>query len=110
MAMDPKWLICTKCGTRSRLSEVKLFHYLGDETRCCHRCFLEGEEKREAMGERKFSNYWIYPGQRRPVVVWAETMAGAEKKVHKSPEYDGFGDRVYRVEEFDRLCREGKAP
>jgi hypothetical protein len=56
------------------------------------------------------SNYWIYPGQRRPVVVYATSEAQARIKVHESPEYDGFGDGVYRVEEFALMCERGEAP
>lgn len=56
------------------------------------------------------TNYWIYPGSRRPVVVHAETEAEAEKLVRSSPEYDGFGSRVYRVEEFSKMCANGTAP
>lgn len=56
------------------------------------------------------TNYWIYPGERRPVVVQAETESEAEKKVMKSQEYDGFGSRVYRVERFAEMCERGEAP
>jgi len=56
-----------------------------------------------------YSGYWIYPGERRPVVVKAETREEAEKLVYESLEYDGFGAYVYRVEEFAKMCKEGKA-
>lgn len=56
------------------------------------------------------TNYWIYPGERRPVVVRAETEKEAEKKVMESPEYDGFGHRVYPVERFAEMCARGEAP
>lgn len=58
----------------------------------------------------ELSNYWIYPGERRPVVVHAPTEKEAQQKVYKSPEYDGFGVTVYRVEEFARMCERGEAP
>lgn len=45
-------------------------------------------------------NYWIYPGERRPVVVKADTPKEAEDKVRKSPSYDGFPVTVFRVEDF----------
>lgn len=54
--------------------------------------------------------YWIYPGERRPVVVQAPTEKEAQEKVQKSPEYDGFGSRVYSVEKFAKLCELGEAP
>jgi hypothetical protein len=50
------------------------------------------------------TGYWIYPGERRPVVVQAETEEEALEKVRKSPQYDGFGGPVYRVEAFAVLC------
>jgi len=57
------------------------------------------------------TNYWIYPGERRPVVVKAETNGEAEEKVRKSPDYDGFGVTVYRVEDFAKMCcADGCAP
>lgn len=62
------------------------------------------------MKRKEPTGYWIYPGERRPVVVQAETEKEAEGLVHKSPEYDGFGSKVYRVEDFAELCRQGKAP
>jgi hypothetical protein len=58
----------------------------------------------------EYSGYWIYPGERRPVVVKAETEEEAKKLVRKSREYDGFGGRVYRVETFAELCERGEAP
>jgi hypothetical protein len=58
----------------------------------------------------EYSDYWIYPGERRPVVVKAKTEEEAEELVRKSPEYDGFGSRVYRVETFGELCARGEAP
>ena len=54
--------------------------------------------------------YWIYPGDRRPVIVEAPDATAASAKVQRSPEYDGFGWRVYSVEEFARLCEEATAP
>ena len=57
------------------------------------------------------TGYWIYPGERRPVVVKAETEEEAIEKVQKSPEYDGFPmPSVYRVEAFAVLCEHGQAP
>lgn len=56
------------------------------------------------------TGYWIYPGERRPVVVKAETEEEALEKVRKSREYDGFGPSVYRVEAFAVLCEYGMAP
>jgi hypothetical protein len=53
--------------------------------------------------------YWIYPGERRPVVVLATTEKEAVEKVQKSPHYDGFGDWVYRVEEYAKKCADGSA-
>lgn len=58
----------------------------------------------------KYTDYWIYAGERRPVVVKAATEKEAEEKVAKSPEYDGFGSRVYRVELFADMCERGEAP
>jgi hypothetical protein len=56
------------------------------------------------------SRYWIYPGDRRPVVVEAADATEASAKVQRSPMYDGFGWCVYPVEGFARMCEEGKAP
>jgi hypothetical protein len=56
------------------------------------------------------TGYWIYPGERRPIIVKAETEEEALEKVRKSPEYDGFGPSVYRVEAFSVLCEHGQAP
>ena len=53
---------------------------------------------------------WIYPGERRPVVVYAMNETLAAVRVRESPQYDGLGSKVYSVEEFARLCQEGKAP
>lgn len=50
------------------------------------------------------TEYWIYPGERRPVVVKAETEKEAIEKVHKSGEYDGFPVYVYRVDVFSKMC------
>lgn len=49
--------------------------------------------------------YWIYPGERRPVVVMADTQEEADKEVRQSPDYDGFGGRIYTVEEYSTLCK-----
>lgn len=62
------------------------------------------------VSSMKQSGFWIYPGERRPVVVKALTEKEAEDKVRKSPEYDGFGGKVYPVETFAELCDLGQAP
>ena len=49
--------------------------------------------------------YWIYPGERRPVVVKADTELEAIRKVRENPNYDGFGAKIYRVEEFAEICQ-----
>lgn len=54
--------------------------------------------------------YWIYPGQRRPVVVGARNAEEAQKLVVASPEYDGFGSDVYLVDQFAKMCKDGTAP
>src|SRR3990172_1042335 len=43
---------------------------------------------------------WIYPGERRPVIVQAKNERHAKHKVSESPEYDGFPVYVYSVEKF----------
>lgn len=48
--------------------------------------------------------YWIYPGDRRPVVVKADTEAEAIQKIVSSHEYDGFSTTVYTVEQFALFC------
>lgn len=58
------------------------------------------------------TRYWIYPGERRPVVVAAKTAEEAQKKVRESPAYDGFGIAIYRIEDFAVMCEldsKGKA-
>lgn len=49
--------------------------------------------------------YWIYTGERRPVVVQAQSRDEAMRKVILSPEYDGFHPDVMQVSEFERRCR-----
>jgi len=111
MAMDPAWFVCSKCDKKP--PEMTHFHYPPSGV-LCDPCYLEWQAvlgksvPKEPVEE--FSGYWIYPGELRPVVVLAETRPAAEKLVMESPEYDGFFGVVYRVEEFERLCREGKAP
>lgn len=56
------------------------------------------------------THYWIYPGERRPVVVMAKDRMEAIRLVEKSPDYDGFAVFVYRVEEFAELCAHGETP
>jgi len=58
----------------------------------------------------EYSDFWIYPGERRPVVVKAPTEIDAREKVQKSPHYDGFGGRIYRVELFAEMCERGQTP
>lgn len=53
------------------------------------------------------SGYWIYPGERRPVVVKAATQEEAERFVRSSLNFDGFGGRVYSVEEYAKRCADG---
>jgi len=60
-------------------------------------------------GHRVDGEYWIYPGMRRPVVVFAKTKEEAEKLVSKSPQYDGFNTGVYAVVEFTQMCKDGTA-
>ena len=50
--------------------------------------------------------YWIYPGERRPVVVKASTYEEAIKKIERSQDYDGFPimGKVYTVEQFALFC------
>ncbi len=50
--------------------------------------------------------YWIYPGERRPVVVKASTCEEAIKKIVQSHDYDGFPIErgVYTVEQFALYC------
>lgn len=49
--------------------------------------------------------YWIYTGERRPVIVQAKSREEALSKVRQSPEYDGFPPDVMQVSEFERRCR-----
>jgi hypothetical protein len=53
-----------------------------------------------------FSGYWIYPGERRPVVVKAESREEAEELIRNNKQYDGFGAYAYRIEEFAKMCDE----
>ena len=55
-------------------------------------------------------HYWIYPGERRPVVVKADSEKEAEDRVRENPAYDGFGIKVYPVQTFETLCRHGDFP
>jgi len=50
--------------------------------------------------------YWIYPGERRPVVVKANTHEEAIKKIVQSHDYDGFPimGKVYTIEQFALFC------
>lgn len=48
--------------------------------------------------------FWIYPGERRPVIVKAKNERHAKHKVSESPEYDGFSIYVYPVEKFSAKC------
>lgn len=48
--------------------------------------------------------FWIYPGERRPVVVQAKNERHAKHKVTESPEYDGFPVYVFSVEKFAGRC------
>lgn len=56
-----------------------------------------------------YSDFWIYAGERRPVVVHAPTKEEAEEKIRKSPQYDGFGATAQRVEDFAKLCESPRA-
>lgn len=62
------------------------------------------------MTEATTDPYWIYPGERRPVVVQAKTKEEANQLVRQSPEYDGFPVYLYTVEQFAKMCREGTVP
>lgn len=48
--------------------------------------------------------FWIYPGERRPVIVQARNERHAKHKVSESPEYDGFPVYVMPVHEFSGRC------
>lgn len=56
--------------------------------------------------------YWIYPGERRPVVVKANTYEEAIKKIERSQDYDGFPvmGKVYTVEQFALFCEPEQYP
>lgn len=57
----------------------------------------------------EMERYWIYPGERRSIIVKASSREEAEGKVRKSPLYDGFGGRIYAIEEFAERCERGEA-
>lgn len=63
-------------------------------------------ERKMGVRLEQEANYWIYPGERRSVVVKAATQKEAEEKVRKSPNYDGFNATVFRVEDFAKMCTE----
>jgi hypothetical protein len=48
--------------------------------------------------------YFIYPGERRPVIVQAKNKRHAIHKVQESPEYDGFPPYVFTIEDFNKRC------
>ena len=48
---------------------------------------------------------WIYPGERRPVVVMARTKDEAQQRVSGSPEYDGCGAYVYTIADYAKMCK-----
>lgn len=48
--------------------------------------------------------FFIYPGERRPVVVAAKNARHARDKILKSPEYDGFPVYIYPIEKFAEEC------
>lgn len=48
--------------------------------------------------------FWIYPGERRPIVVQASTQEIAMKRVQESPHYDGFPAYAEPVEKFSDYC------
>jgi len=51
---------------------------------------------------------WIYPGERRPVVVEAPDHESAVEAVKKSPDWDGFGPTpVMGMSDFVRQCAGG---
>lgn len=47
---------------------------------------------------------WIYPGERRPVIVKARNERHAKHKVTQSSQFDGFPVYVYPVEDFFKKC------
>ena len=48
--------------------------------------------------------FWIYPGERRPVIVQAKNERHAKHKVMESPEYDGFPVYIYSIDKFAGRC------
>ena len=98
-------MICEKCGkakatvhqTSKTLGRTSQGHY-------CEPC--AGRLGIDLSGLERDGIYWIYPGERRPVVVKAETVEEAKRLVHENPQYDGFGDHVYTVAEFEKRCRD----
>lgn len=59
----------------------------------------------EALGALPVETFWIYPGERRTVVVKASFQEEAERLVRENPHYDGFSIVVYKVDEFEENCR-----
>lgn len=51
------------------------------------------------------SHFWIYDGDRHPVIVEAPTRAEAVEAVKRSPMHDGFGMTVVPIELFARYCQ-----
>lgn len=52
--------------------------------------------------------YWIYDGERRPVIVKARSHDEAEELIRKHSSYDGFPIVVHRVDEYARRQAQGK--
>ena len=67
---------------------------------------MDKPEKKKAEPEEE--KYWIYEGERRPVVVQAKNARHAVHKVSQSSEYDGFPIYVTSVEDFARRCQGAK--
>lgn len=67
---------------------------------------MDKPEKKKAEPEEE--KYWIYEGERRPVVVQAKNARHAAHKVSQSSEYDGFPIYVTSIEDFARRCQGAK--
>lgn len=73
------------------------------------RCALHIDEQRHAALADQARDlaaemlaYWIYPGERRPVVVKASSHDEAEGLIRKHQCYDGFPIIVFRIDEYAR--------
>lgn len=65
---------------------------------------MSKQKQKEAPKEAPVDPLWIYPGERRPVIVRAKNERHARHKVTESQNYDGFPVYVVGVEKFLSQC------